>query len=119
MLYKRTWCMSERSAELLLQDIMEAGRNIKSYVSAMTYDDFVNDAKTRDAVVRNFEIIGEAAGNLPEDFISAHPAVDWRRIKGFRNRLVHGYFGVDYTIVWNVISGYLDSFLATIEAMRT
>jgi uncharacterized protein with HEPN domain len=107
--------MSERSTALLINDMIEAARNIKSYVKGMSYESFIKDAKTRDAVVRNFEIIGEAAGNLPERFIQENAGVDWRQVKGLRNRLVHGYFGVDYAIVWNVIIGYIDSFLQTIE----
>jgi uncharacterized protein with HEPN domain len=58
--------------------------------------------KTIDAVIRNFEIIGEAANRLPEIFKDQHPDIDWHRIRGFRNRIVHDYMGIDYEIVWEI-----------------
>jgi uncharacterized protein with HEPN domain len=109
--------MSKRSAALLLEDIVEAGQNVKAYVAGMSFEQFIEDPKTRDAVVRNFEIIGEAAANLPEDFVNEYSNINWRRVVGMRNRLVHGYFGVDYRIVWNVITDYLDPFLQTIRGI--
>ena len=68
----------------------------------MDFDDFINDDKTIDAVVRNFEIIGEAANRVPEDFKANYPEIEWRRIRGFRNRIVHEYFGIDYRQVWKI-----------------
>ena len=65
----------------------------------MSFNDFINDDKTIDAVVRNFEIIGEAANRIPEDFKSNHPEIEWRRMIGFRNRIIHEYFGIDYNMV--------------------
>ena len=61
-----------------------------------------------DAVIRNFEIIGEAANQLPEEFKDSHQAIDWFRIIGFRNRIVHDYMGVDYEIVWMIIENDID-----------
>jgi uncharacterized protein with HEPN domain len=55
-----------------------------------------------DAVIRNFEIIGEAANRLPEEFKEKYQHIDWHRIRGFRNRIVHDYFGIDYQIVWQI-----------------
>jgi uncharacterized protein with HEPN domain len=63
--------------------------------------------KTIDAVIRNFEIIGEAANRLPEIFKDQHPDIDWHRIRGFRNRIVHDYMGIDYEIVWEIKTHYL------------
>ena len=68
----------------------------------MSFDDFIHDDKTIDAVVRNFEIIGEAANRIPEDFKSDHPEIEWRRMIGFRNRIIHEYFGIDYNTVWRI-----------------
>ena len=65
----------------------------------MTLEDFIKDDKTSDAVIRNFEIIGEAANRLPEELKKQHSSIDWQRIRGFRNRIVHDYFGIDFTIV--------------------
>jgi uncharacterized protein with HEPN domain len=73
--------MSERNAELLLADMLESAAKIEEYTSGMNYESFIQDSKTVDAVVRNFEIIGEAAGRMPEDFKDAHAQIDWHRIR--------------------------------------
>ena len=77
----------------------------------MTFDDFISDNKTIDAVMRNFEIIGEAANRIPEDFKEKNPHIDWYRIKGFRNRIVHDYMGIDYSIVWEIKNLFLPTLL--------
>jgi uncharacterized protein with HEPN domain len=77
------------------------------YTAGMSLDAFVNDSKTMDAVIRNFEVIGEAANRLPDAFKESHPAIDWHRIRGFRNRIVHDYMGIDYGIVWDIRENYL------------
>lgn len=96
--------MSKRSVLLLLQDIQEAIQNIINYTQNMSFEEFLNDSKTRDAVVRNFEIIGEAANKLPKDFINQKKQIDWAGVIGFRNVLVHDYFGIDYEILWKIKS---------------
>ena len=95
--------MSERKPELLLQDILESAHKILEYTLNLNFDQFISDSKTVDAVIRNFEIIGEAASRLPNEYKDKHPEINWIRIKGFRNRIVHDYFGVDYKIVWKII----------------
>ena len=92
--------MSKRQPELLIEDIIESGTKIFAYTQSLSFDDFISDDTTVDAVIRNFEIIGEAANKLPEDFRDNHPEIDWYRIRGFRNRIVHEYFGIDHNIVW-------------------
>jgi len=94
--------MSKRSVKPLLQDIVEALNNILSYSSEMSFDQFMSDQKTKDAVVRNFEIMGEAANKLPKDFLDKNSDIDWPGIIGFRNILVHDYFGIDYEILWKI-----------------
>lgn len=100
--------MSKRDPKLLLSDILRSIEKIKSYTESHTFDTFIEDAKTLDAVIRNFEIIGEAANRLPEDFKDSHVAVNWFRIRGFRNRIVHDYMGIDFQIVWTIIDKDLD-----------
>jgi uncharacterized protein with HEPN domain len=94
--------MSNREIQLLLEDILESTKKILSYTQGMSFDDFISDDRTIDAVVRNFEVIGEAANRVPEDFKSEHPEVEWRRMTGLRNRIIHEYFGVNYATVWKV-----------------
>ena len=69
----------------------------------MSYEEFLQDEKTRDAVVRNLEIIGEAAKNIPDKFKEKHPEIKWREIMGMRDKLTHGYFGVSFSIVWETV----------------
>ena len=114
--------MFKRETALLLEDILEAGNKILSYTAAMSFDDFIADNKTIDAVVRNFEIIGEAANRVPEDFKSSHPEIEWRRIIGFRNRIIHEYFGIDYETVWKIknenIPGLIDYTQQALDELR-
>ncbi len=100
--------MSKRSVLLLLQDIQEAIQNILNYTKDLSFEDFLDDSKTKDAVVRNFEIIGEASNKLPKDFIDTNKNIDWIGMIGFRNILVHDYFGIDYEILWKIKSEHLE-----------
>jgi len=95
--------MSERSAELLLEDMLESCERIIEYTQGLSFDEFKKNYLVVDAVVRNFTIIGEAAGRIPDEYKVKHPEIEWDRIRGFRNRIVHDYFGIDYQIVWIII----------------
>ncbi len=107
--------MSKRTDAILLSDIIESGHKILRYTQNMTFEDFGNDEKTIDAVIRNFEVIGEAANHLTESFKDQHPNIDWFRIRGFRNRIIHDYAGVDLNIVWNIIIHYLPQMMNNLD----
>ncbi len=109
--------MSKREPKLLLADILEAVEKIKRYTAEHDYETFSQDSKTSDAVIRNFEIIGEAANRLPDEFKDRYPTIDWFRIVGFRNRIVHDYMGVDYKIVWTIIQKGLDKLSFDIKSI--
>jgi uncharacterized protein with HEPN domain len=79
--------------------MLESALKIKRYVEGMDYESFISDEKTVDAVVRNFEIIGEAANRIDPDFKIRYPELEWKRIRGFRNRIIHEYFEIDLEIV--------------------
>ena len=83
---------------------MEAAIKILKYTQGLTFEDFLADDKTIDAVVRNFEIIGEASLRIDEDFRLENPQIEWKKLRGFRNRIVHDYFGIDYEIVWSILT---------------
>jgi len=106
--------MSKRDVILLLEDMLQSAQKIKRYTNGLDYQLFLSDEKTIDAVVRNFEIIGEAANRIDEDFREKFPEIEWKRIRGFRNRIVHEYFGIDHEIVWNIIETYLDELISYI-----
>ncbi len=99
--------MSRRNGLLLLKDILESARLIEEYTFGLDFESFYNDTKTRDAAVRNFEIIGEAANNLPNELTEKYADVDWAGIVGFRNILIHNYFGVDYAMLWDIRQVFL------------
>jgi uncharacterized protein with HEPN domain len=103
--------MSKRDNILLLQDMMESSNKILNYTKGFDLDKFLSDDKTADAVVRNFEIIGEAANRIDPDFKLNNPQIDWRKLRGFRNRLVHDYFGIDYNIVWSIIENDIEELI--------
>jgi uncharacterized protein with HEPN domain len=110
--------MSKRSLGLLIEDIWESIEKIERYTKGMTQDSFQSDEKTTDAVVRNLEIIGEAAGRLPKNFTDQHSKIEWVKIKGLRNRIVHEYFGVDIQIIWQILEKDLPAFKASLKSIR-
>lgn len=91
-----------RDFRLYLDDILEAIGRIRLYVEGQDEAAFRADNKTQDAVIRNLEIIGEAAGSLPEEIRATMPEINWRKFKGLRNILAHEYFGVSPAIVWDI-----------------
>lgn len=109
--------MSDRPADLLLADILDACERIERYIADLDHDEFCADEKTEDAVVRNLEIIGEAAGRLPRTVKSNHPEVEWNKIVGLRNRIVHAYFGIDLEIIWEILKSDLPAFRSTVETI--
>jgi len=96
--------MSERADGDFLSDIQEAVRRIRAYTDAMTYDRFLTDIKTQDAVIRNLEIIGEATKSLSAQLREKYPNVPWKGMAGVRDRLIHHYFGVNLDIVWDIVT---------------
>jgi len=82
---------------------LESIRLIKNYVENMGFDDFKNDRKTIDAVVRNFEIIGEASRFIPDEIKEKYENADWKGIVGLRNRIAHEYFDISLSIVWHIV----------------
>ena len=111
--------MSKRTLSLLIEDIWEAIEKIERYTEGMTQDNFQSDEKTADAVVRNLEIIGEAASRLPEDFIDRNSEIEWIKIVGLRHRIVHEYFGVDLQIIWQILKKDLPAFKESLKNIRS
>lgn len=110
--------MSNRNIHHLIEDIIESGQKIMSYTEGISYDEFMKDSKTVDAVVRNFEIIGEAANRIPEEFKEKYLDIDWYRIRGLRNRIVHEYFGIDYSIVWLIKETFLPNLITKLINLK-
>ena len=109
--------MSERDFRLYCEDILDSGTAILEFVKGLTFEEFCNDRKTYSAVIREFEIIGEAVGKLPDELKGNRRDVEWQDIKDFRNLLSHEYFGVDLEIVWKIIEDDLPVLMNAIKEM--
>jgi len=107
--------MSKRGVVEILSDIKEAISRISNYIKDVSYEQFLYDLKTQDAVVRNFEIIGEAVKLLPEELKKKYDAIPWIKIAGIRDRLIHQYFGVNYEILWIIIQEELTDFYINLD----
>jgi uncharacterized protein with HEPN domain len=107
-----------RDSEVYLDDIKDAIERIREYCADIDLDAFRWDRKTQDAVIRNLEIIGEAAKSIPDKIRAKTPEIDWRRFAAFRNILIHQYFGVDIEIVWNIATTKLDGLEAAVNHPR-
>lgn len=110
--------MSHRPVHLLIVDIIESIEKIGRYISGLDHAAFVNDEKTVDSVVRNLEVIGEAANRIPESFTAQHSEIELRRIVGLRNRIVHDYFGLDLEIIWEILQHELPVLKVKISAIQ-
>ena len=97
-----------------LGDIKEAIENIIAYTEGLDFDEFMKDRKTRDAVVRNIEIIGEATKNLSQSIRRKYQNIPWKKFAGLRDKIIHHYFGIKYDIVWQV-KEELPAYLGDIE----
>jgi len=97
----------KKDYKLYLKDIAEAIESIEQFVKGNTFDDFVKDDKTASAVIRKFEIIGEATKQIPDEIRQKYPTIPWKEMAGMRDRLIHFYSGVDYKLVWDTIKNRL------------
>ena len=92
---------------MYLDDILVSINRISEYIEGLTFDEFKKDYKTVDAVIRNFEIIGEASKNMPSLIKEQYNTVPWAEMYLLRNKISHEYFGIDYEIIWDIATNYL------------
>lgn len=107
----------QRDYKTYLEDILDAAGTIRDFTSGLTKEQLASDRKTRDAVVRNLEVIGEAVKKLPELQRARHPDIEWKRIAGLRDILIHDYFGIDIDIIWEVIQTKLPALASKAKEM--
>jgi len=93
----------KRNYMFFIKDILTAMESIENFVEGMSFEEFAEDDKTVSAVIRKFEIIGEAAKNLPESITKNNTNIAWRAMAGMRDRLIHAYFGIDLKLIWDTI----------------
>ena len=108
-----------RDVALYLEDILTSCNKIIRFTSGTTFETFKTDDRTYDAVIRNPEIIGEAAKNIPVEFHRKYPQVEWRGIGALRNIVAHEYFGVKDEIIWDVVVDKIPVLQKQIEQILT
>lgn len=84
-------------------DILESIRRIEEYTKGMSYDQFRENQLVTDAVIRNLEVIGEAVKNISSETKKKYPDIEWKKIAGIRDILIHEYFGINLEIIWDVV----------------
>ena len=92
-----------RDYRIYLKDIVAAMESIEAFIAGMDFEAFQADDKTASAVMRKLEIIGEAVKQIPLEVRQRYPHIPWREMAGMRDKLIHFYFGVDYSLVWRTI----------------
>jgi len=100
----------ERDHLLFLEDILEAIAKIERYTQGLSFETFRENDMAVDAVIRNFEVIGEAVRHIPDNIKERYPDVEWKEAAGFRNILIHDYFGIDVEAVWDTMKNNIPAF---------
>ena len=108
--------MPFRRWDVRIRDMLASIEKIQAYTQNMDYQGFRNDSKTVDAVVRNLEIIGEAARHVPDEIVQQHPDIPWREMRDMRNLLSHEYFGINTKIIWVTIQSDLPEAIPLLKA---
>ncbi|NOQ26568.1 MAG: DUF86 domain-containing protein [Bacteroidales bacterium] len=106
---------SERTFIHFLEDIIESISKILQYTESYNFEKFKNDDRTVDAVIRNLEIIGEASNKIPKNIREKYGSIPWDEMYRMRNKAIHEYFGVDYEIIWDIVSNYLPENLIQVK----
>lgn len=106
-----------RLPEEYLKHILQEAEFLQSKSKDLSYGDFVKDEIKTRAFSRSLEIIGEATKKISEEFRKVHPDVDWKAMAGMRDRLIHDYFGVDYEIVWDVVTNEITKLKSQLEKL--
>jgi uncharacterized protein with HEPN domain len=109
--------MSKREVRLYLTDIDDAISAIQSYTDGMTYEQLLGDRKTREAIILNFVVIGEAIKKIPPVIIDQYPDVPWKEFAGMRDKMVHGYFSISPAILWETIQNDLSSLATAVKEL--
>ena len=93
----------QRELKAFLEDIYNAAVKIEKYTEGLSFDDFIENDLVSDAVIKNILVIGEATKNIPDKIRTVNPHIEWRKMAGMRDMMIHGYFSINYRILWDVI----------------
>ena len=102
-----------------LDDMIGCAEKVLTYTASLDQDQFVSDGLTYDTTLRNLELIGEAATHVPESVRAANPEIPWRLIVATRNRLIHGYLGIDNDTLWSIVQGDVPALLPLLRELRS
>jgi len=109
--------VKKRTSKLFVEDMLTAMEKVERYTKELNYDSFVANEMAVDAAMRNLLVIGEAAKNIPEEIRAKYSDIPWKRMIGLRNITIHEYFGVDLSIVWEIVSKNLPETKTKIVAL--
>ncbi len=107
-----------REWRFYLDDMINFSEKVLSYTEGLDQAGFLASGITYDATLRNLELIGEAAAHIPDDIRTAHPEIPWRMIIATRNRLIHGYLGIDDDTLWSIIQDDVPGLLPLLKALK-
>ena len=110
--------MTQREWRFYLDDMIVFAEKVMSYTRSLDQDGFVNSDLNYDATLRNLELIGEAATHIPVDVREGNPSIPWRLVIATRNRLIHGYLGIDNDTLWSIIRDDIPSLLSNLKAIK-
>lgn len=110
---------AKREWRFYLNDMTDFASKVLSYTEGMDQDEFAESALTYDATLRNLELIGEAATHIPDEIRTSHPEIPWRMIIATRNRLIHGYLGIDNDTLWSIIRDDIPELLSKLNALAS
>ena len=109
--------MSERIPRFLVMDMIDCVGKILEFIKDHSFEKFIADKRTYDAVIRNLEILGEAANRMPDYFMNEHVEIEWNKIIGTRNRIIHGYDSIDDKIIWDIVKNDLPNLKSKLESL--
>jgi uncharacterized protein with HEPN domain len=104
-----------KDPQILLKHILESIAQVQSYLANMDEEDYMANVEKQDAAERRLQVIGQSIVSLPQEFKDAHQEIEWAKIAGLRNRLVHEYLEIDHELIWNIIAQSLPEFQKAIE----
>ncbi|OHD63822.1 MAG: hypothetical protein A2176_11920 [Spirochaetes bacterium RBG_13_51_14] len=110
--------MKKREYRDFINDIIDSIHDIDQFIGDISYEEFVKDRKTINAVIRSIEIIGEAAKNIPDSVKDKNTAIPWKKMSGMRDKLIHGYFGIDYEILWKTVKDDLPPLIPIVKKLN-
>jgi uncharacterized protein with HEPN domain len=110
--------MSKREWRFYIDDMLMFAKRVRTYSNGMDQEQFEADELRYDAILRNLELIGEAATRIPDDIRRSYSSIPWRQIIATRNRLIHGYLGIDNDILWSIVDSDIPSLLTRLKSLK-